>query len=233
MLEVLTTEEFAAWYAALSDHDAEEVATALDVIARLGPDMAAPDSSEWMLWYENAAFSRGFAGSRIDGIVIFGSVARQMLAHFEAPSFRKRLLAATPSQARAVDVALHTLRKAAGLNRRAAFVAAARALSESAGSAEQAVAKLQRNCREALAALGFEAGDLPEHSTALRELTLRECSPRIRLLYGVDIRRAIALAVLGEPLDRDYYGPSVRRAEAAWQQFIAGERTGRAPLRAP
>jgi len=227
MLEVLTTEEFAAWYAAQSDHDAEEVATALDVIARLGPITAAPESGEWVLWYEKAALSKEVA--QIDGIATFGIVARQMLAHLASPRFRNRLLAATPSQTRAVHAALYALREAAGLNRRA-FVAAARALAEGGGSAELALLTLQHSYREALAALGFEAGDLPVHSTALRELTLRECSPRIRLLYGVDVQRRLALALVGERLDREHYGPSVRRAEAAWRGFLTAERAGRAPV---
>ena len=69
-------------------------------------------------------------------------------------------------------------------------------------------------------AAGLALGDLPVHSLALRELTV--CSPassRWRILYGVDLRRNVALTVLGEPLDRSFYGDSVRRAELLWQQF--------------
>lgn len=218
MLEVHTTDEFAAWYAALPDPDAEEVATALEVITRLGPQTAAPDSTEWVLWYEDAA-ARPLL-SKIDGVVRFGAIARHLLSHLESPRFRKRLRAATDAQSRAVADAIEALREAAGLNRRGGILGAAHALAASE-LPEIALAKLQRSYQAALAALGITVGDFPAHSTALRELTLRDCSPRIRLLYGVDAPRSVAVVLLGERLDREHYAASVRSAQSAWQQFLA------------
>jgi hypothetical protein len=65
--------------------------------------------------------------------------------------------------------------------------------------------------------------DVPAHSPALREILLRAPPPGFRLLYGVDSRKNRALVVLGEALDRSFYGDSVRRAERLWQEFLNGE----------
>jgi len=58
MLEPLTTDEFAQWFGGLDDQAAEDVATALEIVERLGPDEAAPGSRESLLWYEHPSVSR-------------------------------------------------------------------------------------------------------------------------------------------------------------------------------
>jgi hypothetical protein len=42
-------------------------------------------------------------------------------------------------------------------------------------------------------------------------------------LYGVHVEQKTALFVLGEWLDRSFYGDSVRRAERMWKQFLDGQ----------
>jgi hypothetical protein len=74
----------------------------------------------------------------------------------------------------------------------------------------------------ALEAAGFEATDVPAHTLALRELSRRRPGPGFRVLYGVNAEREAALFVLGERLDRSFYGDSVRRAERMWKQFLEG-----------
>ena len=74
----------------------------------------------------------------------------------------------------------------------------------------------------ALAAAGFDLEDVPAHSPALREIALRTRGPGLRVLYGIDAPGARGLVVLGEWLDRSFYGDSVRRAEQLWQQFLGG-----------
>ena len=58
--------------------------------------------------------------------------------------------------------------------------------------------------------------------SALRELSRRRPGPGFRVLYGVNAERETALFVLGERLDRSFYGDSVRRAERMWKQFLEG-----------
>jgi hypothetical protein len=84
----------------------------------------------------------------------------------------------------------------------------------------------------ALAAAGFAVADLPAHTPALREIALRAPPPGVRLLYGVDDASDRALVVLGERLDRSFYGDSVRRAERQWQAFLDGETRKTQPARA-
>jgi hypothetical protein len=60
------------------------------------------------------------------------------------------------------------------------------------------------------------------HSNALRELAVGTLAPGLRLLYGVDEERSVALVALGEWLDRSFYGDAVRRAEGMWRAFREG-----------
>ena len=55
-------------------------------------------------------------------------------------------------------------------------------------------------------------------------------APAFRLLYGVDVERKTALIVLGEWLDRSFYGDSVRRAELMWKQYLEGRLTAAQPV---
>ena len=61
---------------------------------------------------------------------------------------------------------------------------------------------------------GFVVKDVPAHSLALREISQRVRTP-FRLLYGVHAERETALIVLGEHLDRSFYGDGVRRASGS------------------
>jgi hypothetical protein len=84
----------------------------------------------------------------------------------------------------------------------------------------------------ALAAAGFDVVDVPAHTPALREIALRTPPPGLRILYGVDTPRNRSLVVLGERMERSFYGDSVRRAERLWQQFLDGDSQATAPARA-
>ena len=75
----------------------------------------------------------------------------------------------------------------------------------------------------ALAAAGFEVVDVQPHSPALREISLRSTAPGLRLLYGIDAPNNRGLVVVGEWLDRSFYGDAVRFAEAVWRRFLQGE----------
>jgi hypothetical protein len=58
MLEVLATEDFAAWFSGLAGAPAEDVAATLEAIVQLGTRAEAPGSSEWLLWYEHPSVSQ-------------------------------------------------------------------------------------------------------------------------------------------------------------------------------
>lgn len=237
MLQPLTSAEFADWFDSLDEPGVEDVATAIEVVERLGPSQAAPGSRELLLWYEHPALARVVPDSLSSDLEAWGSFrdyARQILEKLESARFVARLSSLSVNQAaevlrltqqiqRATDPRLRWALKLAGAPLRAAREV----------RPEQACAEVRRLYLATLAAAGFKVEDVPAHSLALRELSRRSAAFPFRLLYGVDSKRDVALFVLGERLDRAYYGDSVRRAERSWQRFLAGslEAVEAAPLR--
>ncbi len=238
MLRLLTTDVFAEWFAALDDKAAEDVATALDVVEQLGPAQAPPGSRESLLWYEHPSVSRF---QRTDSLAweleawgCFRDYAKQVLQKLESPRFMSRLSRLGTKEAATVLKSIREIKRAVHPRIRWTlklagdpFGLAGRALPETA------CAEVRRIFFEALEAAGFRVVDVPAHSLALREFSRRHPAPAFRLLYGVDVQSETALFVLGERLDRSFYGDSVRRAEQMWKQFLDGQlrATGPAQLR--
>lgn len=226
MLELFTTEAFAEWFSVLTDDDAEDVATALEVIERIGPEQAPPGSRESLLWYEDASvtdFGLAIAWD-LEAWGSFREYVQRVLMELAAPRFSRRLARLGTSEAQTVAHAISRIRHTADPRRRWALKLA----GDPRGAAalvqpENACAEVRRLYFEALEAAGFAVTDVPAHSRALREFSRRSPAPAFRLLYGVHVERKTALVVLGEWLDRSYYGDSVRRAERLWQSFLNGE----------
>ena len=228
MLELLTSEQFATWFAALDDAAAEDVATALEVIGELGPERAPPGSRESLLWYEHASVAEfGMNGAfawELEAWGAFRDYAQRVLARLEAPRFTSRLKRLDDMRAARVLKCIRRIRHAADPRLRWALKLsgdpAAAALTV---RPENTCAELRRLYFEALEAAGFAVTDVPAHSRALREFSRRSPAPAFRLLYGVDTEHETALIALGEWLDRSYYGDAVRRAERLWNSFLNGE----------
>lgn len=72
---------------------------------------------------------------------------------------------------------------------------------------------------ELLTLMGLDLEDAPEPPSGLRELTISTTSPPLRVIVGIDVPRKRILALLGEPLNRAYYGDSVRSCERRWREF--------------
>jgi len=237
-MQLLTTDVFAEWFASLDDASAEDVATSLDVVERLGPTQAAPGSRESLLWYEHPYVSRFLPTDSLawdlEAWGCFRDYAKQVLEKLESPRFTSRLGRLGPGEAHRALHAIKDIRRAADPRIRWTL----KLTGDSLGLApavrpEDACAEVRRRFLDALDAAGFQVADLPAHSLALRELSRRAPAPAFRLLYGVDVERETALFVLGEWLNRSYYGDSVRRAEQMWRAFLAGRLPAveRAPLR--
>lgn len=253
-VQLLTSDEFAEWFGALDESAAEDVATTLEVITQLGIEKEAPGSSEWLTWYEHPSLAERLrtldpawqldpAVSRfIHAWGLFNGYVRRVIKHLESPQFVARLAHLTPGDAAIVTGAVARIKKATtgrwlavseyqqrhpGFSRRPATPAEQAALARFLDEQEIRDAYLA-----ALAAAGFAVVDVPAHSPALREISLRVPPPGFRLLYGIDSRRKRGLVVLGEPLDWSFYGDSVRRAERLWQEFLNGELRATQPARA-
>jgi hypothetical protein len=227
VLQLLTTDEFARWFEALGDKQAEDVATALDVVEQLGPTRAPPGSREALLWYEHPYAARFRAGGSLawdlEDWGCFRDYAVQIIAKLESPRFAARLARLPSREANEVLALLRQLKRAMS-DPRLMWTFRSNARGDLAGRprAEDACAEVRRLYLAALEAAGFKATDVPAHSLALRELARRLPGPPFRLLYGVNAEKETALFVLGEQLDRTFYGDSVRRAEALWKQYLDG-----------
>jgi hypothetical protein len=222
VLKVLVSSDFAAWFAALDDATAEDVATALDVIEQLGPERAAPGSRESLLWYEHpiaARFEReGPLAWELERWGAFRDYVRQILTRLEAERFAKRVTRLAPKEAAVVLDAVKRIKRLA--DPRTRWTLAARGLGVL--GLDDANDEVRRMYFAALDAAGFEVTDVPAHSLALRELAKRLPAPGFRVLYGVDVARETALVAAGERLERQFYGDTVRRAERTWSAFMAG-----------
>jgi hypothetical protein len=235
VLELVTTEAFAEWFSALDDDLAEEVATALDLVEALGPERAPAGSREALLWYEHAsAADFRMADSlawEFEAWGAFREHAQRILRQLESARFVARLAGLGSDEASRVLKAVRRIRRLADPRKRwTPGLVAARSGVGALEFSEDAGAELRRLHFEVLEAAGFALADVPVHSRALRELARRAPGRAFRLLYGVDCERSRALVVLGERLDRSYYGDSVRRAERLWQAFLDGTLSNVEPL---
>jgi len=230
MFEISVTREFEDWYQALDAGTAEKVAAELNVLERLGPELDAARSSRLLLWFDGMQNRGPDWGLRGSGLAL-GQLLRsqhEALRCLETPNFLARFLQLEARQAqhghelvervrarvRAATLQLSLLAQRRGLPPREL------ALAQPA-FAEQALAQhdVQAALLEVLSLVGLRLEDVADRSSGLRELTVAELSPPQRLLYAVDAPRRRILAILGETLDRAYYGDSVRLAERRWRDY--------------
>ena len=251
MLNLVTTADFAAWFGKLEAGPAEDVAATLEVVVQLGTRAEAPGSSDALLWYEHPSVSQLLP--RIDEerlapeLVkfaqdwgLFHGYVRRVVRHLESKPFVARLARLSPEDAAVVSTDVERIKRLAKsrLLDLSAFQAkrplhpyrAPTPLQATALARFVDVSEIREAYLAVLAAAGFEVVDLPARSDALREITLRATPPGLRLLYGIDDKRNRGLVVLGEWLDRSFYGDSVRRAEAVWSRFLDGQALSTQPM---
>lgn len=245
MLKLLTTDAFATWFSALPSAPAEDVAATLEVIVQLGTRTEAPGSSDALLWYEHPSvagkqwpdYRQHFPPEIIKFTQDWGhftGYVRRVVKHLESPSFVARLARLAPENAATVAEAVKRIRRASTTRflassefsqKKRYFIGkqpTAADLATLAGFLDET--EVRGAYFTALAAAGFEVVDVPPQSGAvLREISLRATPPGLRLLYGLDEPNNRGLVVLGEWLDRSFYGDSVRLAEKLWSQFLGGE----------
>jgi hypothetical protein len=208
------------------------------VIERLGAGTEAPGSSEWLLWYEHPSMAERVRLASAEGRTLldeslryveqwgaFLGYTRRALEQLESPKFVARLGRLSADDAGAVTFAVSRIRAALKSRQAAMSTLAVRRLapdSRSTGDFRRLtdLTDVRHWYLAALSAAGFAVQDVPAHSDALREIALRQRTPELRILYGIDAPRARGLVVLGEWLDRSFYGDSIRRAESLWRQFL-------------
>lgn len=86
---------------------------------------------------------------------------------------------------------------------------------------------------EALRRVGLSPSVFLEERSELRELVVGAGGEQSRLICGVDVARRRIVAILGERLDRSYYGDSVRFAEAYFRDYLAQQEPARSNAEPP
>jgi hypothetical protein len=228
MFEVIPEPEFAEWFAALPEPLAEEVAAALEVVARAAETVDPPGVSRALLWFD------GTGARPAPGIADFGQALalvesarsmhavlawqRELVSCLEAPAFRARL--AQLSQP-AAEVAVETVERLRAELRawQREIVLAVGAGRWSSSDASERRATLTRELSHVLGLLGLGPGEFITLSNGLRELVISSTEPKLRLLIGIDAVGKRLVVLLGERLTRAYYGDSVRSAEKRWGRY--------------
>jgi hypothetical protein len=249
MFELTVSDEFARWFETLGAPVAEEVASLLDVLAKLGPGLDPVRASRLLLWFDGTGVESQAAPAalRLDLALIEGgqrlqellSWQREITRCLEAPEFLARLSKLDHAQSAQVLERvgdLQQMRSALRVVDRLSGIGLTRsglgrtplalgphveAATRSGPSAADLMLRLKQTFFEVLELVGLDAKAISDPSTGLRELTIKSVLPGLRVLYGIDVARERILVLLGEALDRAYYGDSVRFAERRFREFLS------------
>jgi len=230
MFEIVPEPEFAAWFASLAEPAAEEVAAALEVVARASETLEPPGVSRALLWFDGVGVGSipGVSDFALPLVLIESARGlhamlawqRELVSCLESPVFRARLSTLSVPVAEAAFATVERLR-AELRSWQKEVVLAAGAGRWSAADARERRERLMSELSTVLGLLGLSPGDFIALANGLRELVISSTEPRLRLLIGIDAASKRLVALLGEPLTRAYYGDSVRSAEARWGRYQA------------
>jgi hypothetical protein len=231
MFELTVTDEFERWFGALGESEAEQVTAALDLVGEAGPTLDPVKASRLLLWYDGMVQDNGpcqFAvewqarvgASAVDSLRALMLWQRQVVRCLESPAVLSRLDRLDPaSAARALDAVERIKNRVRALRTQISigtFLPRQGERTAPAASGEDAV---KRALEDVLRSVGLCANDCVDAASGLRELTIATEPVRLRVIYGIDVPRRRVLVLLGEALDRTYYGDSVRWAEARWRAY--------------
>jgi hypothetical protein len=215
MFQVVPEPEFSAWYEALPEPIAEEVTTAIDLVASAGAGLEPERLSRLLLWYDGTGDGTSLARLGLalvphlqTSAALMGSYLmwhHEVLLCLESPSFQDRLTRLEHETARRALLLVERLKRQ---------LHAARLAGNARGVRELFL--------DLLELVGLEPELALCSGSGLRELTIDNTRPQLRVLFGLDFPAKRLLAILGEPLSRSYYGDSIRRAEQRWQQYCEG-----------
>jgi hypothetical protein len=238
MFSVSACEEFESWYEALPEAEAELVSSAIDVLAELGPALGPPRSSELLLWFDGVPPRQSL--DELDDFQGFLKMAaigqpldirrlraqsghywellgwkRRSLSLFDSERFRSRLAVLEPKAAASALRGVEQVRQALG-RAKLQLVLMGKILEPSLQGIDEAIDGI-------LCAAGLRLSDPDLHDAGLRELRVELVQRLCRVIYGIDPGKKRVLLMVGEPLDRAYYGDAVRVAERRWGDYLASE----------
>jgi hypothetical protein len=239
MFQVVPEPEFSGWFESLPEPLAEEVATAIDLAASASAGLAPERLSRLLLWFDGTGDGHAAEpGARGLASLVLGSARELPLSELQSyltwheevllclssAPFRSRLERLEPVRAQ------QALAQVEQLKRR---LHAARISSSHASWSQSRPTRdplgLRASFEQLLALVGLETALVLGSGSGLRELCIDNVRPKLRVLFGLDFPARRLIAILGETLDRAYYGDSVKRAEQRWKQYVehAAVRAGR------
>jgi hypothetical protein len=255
MLEITPSPEFSAWFESLEEPLAEQVAAALELVARAVGLLSPAQVSSSLLWFDGQGdglpLDAGPLRMRFATHALHSyDRARELMLWrkeivrcLESTVFAERLVALEPEAARLALTAVERVKQLLQAVRTQIGLAPANAqaspvfgvLSAHEERALRArfgigpfepglLEELAQAFRHTLRLVGLDPGRLIGQGSGLRELTIDQCAPRLRVLFGLDAPGGRLVVLLGEALDRRYYGDSVRFAEERWAHYCADAR---------
>ncbi|MGC4087895.1 MAG: hypothetical protein QM756_08360 [Polyangiaceae bacterium] len=241
MFEIIVDDAFARWFEGLAPAEAELVAAELELVAAAGPRVDPRKQSRLLLWFDDmpAPLVAQLEFSTVSSARLWLERYRELLdwqvealRYLEMPEFSEALCRLdTPAAERALR-SVEELRRSVQATRQAFLSAlcqspvAAKAPLAPERAMELRVERVKGGLSQALADVGLDLDELANRELGLREMTLGEGELRLRVLYALDPKRKRLLALLGERLDRTYYGDSVRFAERRFREYRAREFLG-------
>jgi hypothetical protein len=232
MFQVVPEPEFEVWYESLPEPLAEEVAAAIDLTASASSLLAPESLSRLLLWFDGTGSGSGpdLGVAGLASLPIMPELPaaqarsylmwhQEVLLCLDSPLFRERLGQLSPV------LASQALSQVERLKRRLQAARYAGTLSSWSrqGSATSTEARDPSGVRGAfldlLRLIGLEPQVVLGSGSGLRELCIDNVRPQLRVLFGLDFPARRLIAILGEALDRRYYGDSVQRAERRWREY--------------
>ena len=221
MFQVVPEPEFSAWYESLPEPLAEEVATAIDLAASAGGLFAPERLSRLLLWFDGTgtASTPQLPLERAHGYLMWHQEA---LSCLDSAPFRERLERLEPALAAQALSEVERLRRKLHAARLSGTWSPWQAKASSTSRAPAGEGSAVRDAfLDLLRLMGLDAQLLLGSGSGLRELCIDNVKPPLRVLFGLDFPARRLLAILGESLDRAYYGDAVRRAEQRFQAYLA------------
>ncbi len=234
MFQVVPEPEFEAWYETLPEPLAEEVATAIDLTASASGALAPERLSRLLLWFDGTGNGTGedwgvpgVGGGGLRAIPELPTARaraylmwhQEVLLCLESAPFRERLDRLDPVTAGQALSQVERLRRKLHAARLSGTWSPWGNLSGTVAAGETSGAGVRATFLDLLRLVGLEPQAVLGSGSGLRELWLDNVRPQLRVLFGLDFPAKRLIAILGESLDRRYYGDSVRRAEAHWRAY--------------
>jgi hypothetical protein len=227
MYQIVPEPAFSAWFERLAESAAEDVASALEVVAKAGGALEPARVTRALLWFDGVGSGGASVSLDLRWLSLVDSAEsartlvgfeRDVLACLDSAAFRERLARLDAERAAQTLARVERLRRRVRAFQRELVLE----LGASRGPSERLAARkaeLAEAFEAVLRAAGLAGERLFRSESGLRELTLGEREPPLRVLFGLDATRGKLVAILGEALDRSYYGDSVRFAEARWARY--------------